>query len=109
MKSVFAKVFADHLSEKCGYKHNKGLLLDHFLRHKPAYVSGIIAFDDHKDVIADISNFKAVKYLDDETKCSVLEEDFVSVIPITIIPVTSDKLSCEYYALRIEEHLNMAI
>jgi hypothetical protein len=59
-KSVFAKVFADHLSEKLGYKHNKGLLLDIFLRHRPAWASSIVVCDDHQDVIYDVENFRPV-------------------------------------------------
>jgi hypothetical protein len=59
-RSVFAKVFADHLSDKLGYKHNKGLLLDIFLRHRPAWVSSIVVCDDHPDVIDDVENFRPV-------------------------------------------------
>lgn len=103
VRSIFAKVFADHLSEKFGYKHNKGLLLDAFLRHKPTWVSGVIVFDDNKSVAEDVQSFKPVAA--EHVSESNDAQRSVAVPPITMVPVTSTRLQQEYYDVYITQHL----
>jgi hypothetical protein len=92
-RSFFAKAFADHLGEKYGYKHNKGLLLDLFLRHKPAWISSLIVVDDNHNVIESISNFKAV-------------DDNVRFPLISMIPVPAEKMGLAYYNKKLQKHLD---
>lgn len=103
VRSIFAKVFADHLGEKCGYRHNKGLLLDAFLRHKPDWVNSVIVFDDNKDVIQDIQFFKLAP--DEHVHEANALHSKVVVPPITMVPVTSTKLKEEYYDAYIAGHV----
>lgn len=104
VRSIFAKVFADHLSEKCGYKHNKGLLLDAFLRHKPNWVDSVIVFDDNTSVIEDVRTFKPApaQHVHDPNGT---QESAIYVPPITIVPVTSMIAKQEYYDALITGHL----
>jgi len=110
MKSIFAKVFADHLSEKHGFKHNKGLLLDHFLHHKPDWIDGIIVFDDNANVIADLTNFKRVDLsnIDTTTNSSTAAADQSKTV-ISAVPVTSSTLPSEYYIKLIKAHLQKCL
>lgn len=101
MKSIFAKVFADHLSEKFGYKHTKGLLMDLFLHHQPDFVNGIIVFDDNINVISDITNFKPASLL----RGNSAETCNRSSTVLSAVPVTSCDLSSEYYKEFITTHL----
>lgn len=53
LRSVWAKAVPDHIADKLGYIHTKGLMLDHFLRHcihKQNKFSSIIVCDDNKAV-----------------------------------------------------------
>lgn len=104
MKSIFAKVFADHLSEKYNFKHNKGLLMDHFLHHKPDWVDGIIVFDDNTNVIHDITHFKRVNLSNHDTATTKTHLDPINTI-ISAVPVTTNYLSSEYYTKLITAHL----
>ncbi|MBA3537079.1 MAG: hypothetical protein H0T84_10795 [Tatlockia sp.] len=92
-RSFFAKAFADHLGEKYGYKHNKALLLDLFLRHKPAWISSLVVIDDNDDVIESISNFKAV-------------DEQVRLPLITMLPVRAEKMGLTYYHEILQKHLD---
>mmetsp|Transcript_11607 Transcript_11607/g.13988 ORF Transcript_11607/g.13988 Transcript_11607/m.13988 type:complete len:270 (+) Transcript_11607:61-870(+) len=95
IKSIFAKTITDHLSEKLGYKHNKGLLLDLFIQHKPDWIESILVFDDNKQVINDISQFQMV------------DKDLIIPLPkITMIPVESQDMDPSYYDKMIGEHLD---
>lgn len=111
MKSIFAKVLADHLSEKCGYKHNKGLLLDMFLRHRPDWVSSVIAFDDNSQVIEDIGDFKLTKVVDDDAgrSSASIDASLEVPVPISVVPVTSSTHSAEYYNQLILKHLHSIV
>uniref|UniRef100_A0A0G4I5G7 Uncharacterized protein n=1 Tax=Chromera velia CCMP2878 TaxID=1169474 RepID=A0A0G4I5G7_9ALVE len=54
VKSVVAKAIGDHMAEKRGLKHVKGLMLDLFLLHRPAFLTAtdpVVAFDDNLEVL----------------------------------------------------------
>ena len=59
-KSMFAKAIADHLSEKHGYAHTKGLMLDLFLHHAPPWVNSIVVCDDNRHVDECMRRFRRV-------------------------------------------------
>jgi hypothetical protein len=90
-----------------GYHHNKGLLLDAFLRQKPEWVTSVLVFDDNKEVIKDMEHFTSVaKVSFDEGKAEVMGSDVEVVVPVvSVVPVTSKDLPLEYYEQRIATHL----
>lgn len=90
-RSIFAKCFGDHLSAKKGYHHNKGLLLDMFLAHKPEWVGSVIVADDNEKVIKDVSDFRRVS-------------GDRAGIPVTMIPVREECVDPEYYKAQVDEH-----
>lgn len=105
MKSIFAKVFADHLSEKCGFKHNKGLLMDHFLHHKSDGIKGIIVFDDNSNVISDMTHFKRVDLQSTGDVAAAATTSDHSQTIISAVVVTSMDLPSEYYTQHITTHM----
>ena len=60
-KSFFSKLFADHLSHKLNFHHNKGLLLNAFLRNIPEWVGSVLVFDDNDQVIFDMKNYNNIR------------------------------------------------
>jgi hypothetical protein len=103
-RSVFAKVFTDHLSERLGYRHNKSLLLDTFVRQKPDWVSSIVLFDDNLDVIEDVKAFRPVAVGGTVGSVSTSTLTEITVPPVTIVPVTSASLTAEYYEALLAAH-----
>jgi len=96
-RSIFAKVFADHLSEKVGYRHCKGLLLDLFLRHRPDWVGSIVVIDDNKDVVADVTSFKPVSTL---PMAGTLP-------PVSVVAITPEGIrqGQSYYDVHLADHM----
>lgn len=107
IKSIFAKVVADHLSQVLGYKHVKGLLFDAFVRQRPEWVSSVLVFDDNLQVIDDIREFKLLLPESNSTvKLSLSMRDDVTIPPTTMIPVTSKNTPISYYDSTIQAHLD---
>lgn len=103
-KSVFAKVFSDHISERCGYNHSKGLLLDMFLRHMPNWVESIVVVDDNKSVVSDIDDFHPVQLSTSDLTASL---SLPNTLPmITMVPVTSVS-DRKYFDGFLERHLDI--
>lgn len=115
IKSIFAKALCDHLANKCGYAHNKGLLLDLFLFHLPSWVKSIVVVDDNKTVCQDITNFRPVSlspsaaelHHHDFSSSSSLSPPSLVLSPplkISMIPVTSHNLNTSYYSDKLRAH-----
>ena len=106
IKSIFAKVLADHLSQLLGYKHVKGLLFDAFIRQMPTWVSSVLVFDDNQNVIADIENFLPVKAATSKINVMIADTLEEAIIPhTTMVPVTSKDTPLRHYNSIISAHL----
>ncbi len=97
VRSKIAKLLADHLAEKYQYVHNKGLLLDLFLHHKPEWAGIIVIADDNEKVIESIENFVPV-------------DEGTVIPPVIMIPVPlNERQNQEYYQQIIQDHTAQTI
>ena len=92
LRSRVAKMLADHLADKFGYSHTKGLMLDLFLCHCPEWVdkNRVFVCDDNDKVIETVRSFHR----------ALRKAEEASPPPITAVLVPKDgfKQPSSYYS-----------